>query len=551
MTPIEFPISLPGLRVTEVRKQDSWIEIFASSIQSEAICPHCQGRSTRVHSYYERSPADFPVSACRVRLRLRVKRFRCQTEGCSRTTFVESFPNLVGRYARRTERLNMAHEAIAFALGGQAGSRLAHKLHMPTSGDTLLRNIRDRPENLPAKPEVIGVDDWAKRKGRVYGTILVDLERRRVIDLLTDRTAETLANWLRAHPSVKIVARDRSSEYARGISSAAPHAEQVADRWHLLVNLRGAFERLLDRLRPELNALVPPASQGKSAENPSLRHRHRSRETELARKARQKHRQALHIEIHRLRNEGLALRAIARQMGKSPTTIYKYLAMPEFPQQIARKRMPSMLDPYMDYLGQRWHAGCRNALQLWREIRNMGYPGTSRQVSRWAFERREHPAPTTPRKYLKENTQDQPELYSNREPAGKQNLPVARRLVWLFLNPIEKLETEEKDLHDQLTSHPVLFRAGELAQDFQRMVREQASGEFDDWLEKCEVSKIPEFMNLAKGMRKDYQAVKAALGSIWSNGQTEGQINRLKLLKRQMYGRANFDLLRLRCLHPP
>ena len=224
MASIEFPISLPGFRVTEVRKHDNRMEIYASSIQDAAICPHCKGHSTRVHSYYERSPADFPVSECVVRLHLTVKRFRCKTEDCSRATFVESFPNLVAKYARRTERLHTAHEAIAFALGGQAGSRLAHKLYMPISGDTLLRIIRDTPGKLPGEPEVIGVDDWAKRKGRVYGTILVDLERRQVIDLLTDRTAETLAQWLAAHPSVKIVARDRSSEYARGISAATSNA---------------------------------------------------------------------------------------------------------------------------------------------------------------------------------------------------------------------------------------------------------------------------------------------------------------------------------------
>ena len=551
MTSVEFPISLPGLRVTQVCKQDNQMEIFASSIQDTAFCPNCKGRSTRVHSHYERSPADFPVSDGTVRLRLTVKRFRCQTEGCSRATFVERFPNLVARYARRTKRLNTAHEAIAFALGGQPGSRLAHKLYMPISGDTLLRIIRETRVNLQAEPEVIGVDDWAKRRGRVYGTILVDLERRQVIDLLTDRTAETLAKLLEAHPSVTIVARDRSSEYTRGISAAAPQAQQVADRWHLLVNLREAFERLLDRLRPELSALVLTKSQVKPAEIPPLRHRHRSRETEFAMQERQKRRQALHNKIHRLRSEGQAVRAIARQMGKSPTTTYKYLAMPEFPQKIARKRMFSMLDPYLDYLSRRWQEGCRNALQLWREIRKMGYSGTSRQVSRWAFERREHPSPTTPRKYLKENSPGQLEFHSKREPPQKQRLPVARRLVWLFLHPIERLETEEKELLDQLKNHSVLVRAWELEKDFQRMVRERESHEFEDWLQRCEASRIPEFVNLAKGIRKDYQAVKAALCSNWSNGQTEGQINRLKLLKRQMYGRAKFDLLRLRFLHPP
>ncbi len=484
-------------------------------------------------------------------MHLTVKRFRCQTEACSRATFVEGFPHLLEKYARRTVRLHQAQEDIAFALGGQAGSRLACKLHMPVSGDTLLRMIRGAPTQLSEEAEIIGVDDWAKRRGRVYGTILVDLERHRVIDLLTDRTAETLAQWLRSHPDVKIVARDRSMEYARGISEGAPQAIQVADRWHLLVNLREALQRLLDRIRPELDILVPASTSPKQDEIPVFRHRSRSKETEIARQARQQQRQALHAEIHRLRNKGFPLRTIAHRLGKSPTTIYKYLAMPEFPQKIARKRMSSILDPYRDYLGQCWQKGCRNARQLWREIRKRGYPGTYRQVSRWAYERRKSPAPTTPRKHLEENPQGQLELSAVRPHAEKQRLPVARRLVWLFLHPIEKLDKEEVELRQHLMNHSVLMQGCGLVYDFQRMVRLRDPQKFADWLQACETSKIPEFVNLALGMKKDIEAIQAALSSPWSNGQTEGQVNRLKLLKRQMYGRANFDLLTSRFLHPP
>lgn len=551
MACINFPIPLPGLKITEVRKQDNQIDICAVSVRTQGICPNCGKRSTRVHSYYERSPADFPIAACRVGLHVKVKRFRCLTEDCSRATFVEEFPHLLEKYARRTVRMYQAQADIAFALGGEAGCRLANKLHMPVSGDTLLRMIRDSPAQLPEGAEVIGVDDWAKRRGRVYGTILVDLERHRVIDLLADRTAETLAEWLRSHPDVKIVARDRSMEYARGISEGAPQATQVADRWHLLVNLREALQRLLDRIRPELNALASTISSAKEEEIPILRRRSRSHQAENARLARQRQRQTLHAKIHRLRNQGLPIRTIARQLSKSPTTTYKYLAMPEFPQQIARKPMSSILDPYRDYLSRRWQAGCRNARQLWREIRQRGYPGTYRQVSRWAYERRQAPAPTTPRKHLEVNHQGQLELSAIRPHQEKQRLPVARRLVWLFLHPIEKLDEKEMLLRQHLMNHPVLQQGCELVYAFQRMVHRREVHKFADWLQACETSKIPEFVNLAMGMKKDDDAIKAALSSQWSNGQTEGQVNRLKLLKRQMYGRANFDLLTSRFLHPP
>lgn len=418
---------------------------------------------------------------------------------------------------------------------------------MPVSGDTLLRLIRNSPLPDPDHPEVIGVDDWAKCKGRVYGTILVDLERHRAIDLLPDRTAETLAEWLRTHPSVKIVTRDRSSEYARGILMGAPQAFQVADRWHLLVNVREALERLLDRLRPELN----PLSTSSTQENPVRRLRHRSQETELAILERQRQRKVLHTQIHQMYQDGYAIRAIAQQLKKSPMTIYKYLAMPEFPQMIARKKRPSILDPYWDYLSQRWEAGCKNASQLWREIREMGYPGTRRQVSRWTYERRDIPASTTPRKYLEQTPQEQPVLSSIKIPPKHPLLPVARRLVWLFLLPGSQLETDNMNLRDQMLKHPVLAQACSLALEFQHLVCKGQAPEFESWLKKCETSDIPELVNLATGMRKDLAAVKAAMSSKWSNGQTEGQVNRLKLLKRQMYGRAKLDLLSLRFLYPP
>jgi transposase len=551
MTWIDFPLLLPGLQITEVHKQDNQIDIYAASVRTQGICPNCGERSTRVHSYYGRAPADFPIAACRVRLHLRVKRFRCLTEGCSRATFVDEFPHVLEKYARRTVRLYQAQEDIAFALGGEAGRHLADQLHMPISGDTLLRMIRDAPAQPALEPGVIGVDDWAKRRGRVYGTILVDLERHQVIDLLADRTAGTLAEWLRSHPEVNIVTRDRSLEYARGISAGAPQAIQVADRWHLLVNLREALQRLLDRIRPELNALVPEANSAKEEKIPALRRRPRSQQAEITRQSRQQQRQALHAKIHRLRNKEIPIRTMARQLGKSPTTIYKYLAMPEFPQKFARKHISSILNPYRDYLGQRWQAGCRNARQLWREIRQRGYPGTYRQVSRWAYERRETPAPTTPRKHLEENHQGQLVLSTVRPNSEKQPLPVARRLVWLFLHPAEKLEADEVALRQSLLNHAVLQQGCELVYEFQQMIYKRDSNKFADWLQACETSKIPEFMNLAAGMKKDYDAIKEALSSRWSNGQTEGQVNRLKLLKRQMYGRANLDLLTSRFLHPP
>jgi transposase len=399
MTPTELPFSLPGFEIDEVRKHSDLIEISAHSVRAEAICPTCRCSSRRIHSYYQRQPTDLPISDQRVRLVLTVRRFRCPNEQCPRRTFAEQWPDLLLAHAQRTKRLDRVLEAIAFALGGQAGQRLALKLQMPASGATLLRLIRRTPLLALDTPMVIGVDDWAKRRGRTHGTIVVDLERHQAIDLLDDRTADTLADRLQQHPTVEIITRDRSGEYARGSDLGAPRAQQVADRWHLLVNLREAFERLLDRLRPELRASLSVPSSN-PPEIPVIRRRHRSQTETVAREGRHLRRQELHEKIHRLHQAGYTILGIARRLKLSRTTVYRYLSIPDQSEPVMRRRKPSQLDPFVDYLTQRWRAGCRNASQLWREIQQQGFAGCRRQVAQWAYERREQPAHSTPARYL-------------------------------------------------------------------------------------------------------------------------------------------------------
>jgi hypothetical protein len=222
---------------------------------TSAACTSCSQPSQRAHSYYTRTIHDLPVSEQVVRLKLCVRRFRCVNPNCIRRTFTERLPALVAPYAQRTTRLNETLHQVGQALGGEAGARLLKSLHMHTSGDTLLRLLGKETLESVTTPRVLGVDDWAQRKGHSYGTILVDLERHQVIDLLPDRTAQTLAAWLQAHPGVAIVTRDRSTEYARGITEGAPSALQVADRWHLLLNLRQVLERFLRRLYARLKQL--------------------------------------------------------------------------------------------------------------------------------------------------------------------------------------------------------------------------------------------------------------------------------------------------------
>ena len=289
---------------------------------------------------------------------------------------------------------------------------------------------------------------------------------------------------------------------------------------------------------------VPP----KTSDIPILRLRHLPAGAEAARHERRARRIVLRERVHQLRQAGRTIWAIARQLKMGRRTVYRYLSLSEVPELTHSRRGRSLLDPYIGHLTRRWLAGCRNAAQLWREIKGQGYSGTRRQVAQWAYERREQPHRTTPTRNLDIQPASFAQLVTVTPVPDRVPLPVARQLVWLFLKHTDQLEAEEVSLRQQLLRHPLLATAKRLAQDFQRMVRERKLISWTTWLKACEGAGISELSNFAAGLRQDEQAVRAALTLEWSNGQTEGQVNRLKLLKRQMYGRAKFDLLRRRCL---
>ena len=376
------------------------ITLIASTVRPRVNYPLCGYSAERVHSRYTRTLADLPWQGVAVRLRLETRRFFCDNHQCERLVFTEPLPQVVDRYARRTIRSAEALCLIAYFLGGEAGARLARDLGMTVSGDTLLHSVQHLAPALPQTPRVLGVDDWAYRKGHRYGTILVDLERRRPVDLLADREAGTLAAWLKAHPGVEIISRDRASAYSEGARLGAPSAIQVADRWHLLKNLGDAVARLLlghHQLREATQQMLassrntssgdtagtqtPPETSteaGRLIATPSPSSPEQAREKESAQ--RRERRLATYTQVHELHHQGLTIEAIAAQVGIGGRTVQRYLAAQTFPERSRRRRSTRPVDAFSVYLKQRFDAGCRNAAQLFRELKGQGFGGSYTSV---------------------------------------------------------------------------------------------------------------------------------------------------------------------------
>lgn len=540
-------LPLPSCIIEHAESKHQTRIIQARGSACSASCPSCRQPSERVHSFYSRAPADLPLGGQPVQLQLSVRRFYCPDATCERRTFTEQLPDLLAFRARSTHRLLEAQRSVGVALGGEAGARLLARLAMPTDPDTLLRLVRKVQVATAATPRVLGVDDWAMRKGRTYGTILVDLEKHRVVDLLPDRASGTLSAWLREHPGVEILTRDRSTEYAKAAGEGAPQAEQVADRWHLLLNIRQMLERYLPGVHERLKQL-PSAAAADSESGTSKRTRayRRTGAEAVASRESRKRRLARFEEVKRRYTEGKNLSVISQELALDIKTVRKYAYADTFPERV-RQPGPSILDPYLSYLNRRHQEGCENASQLWREIGQQGFCGSKRQVLKWMRETRLTPAPTTPGRFL-EGVQTEKRTAVGENAEAIPRLPSAKQLAWLFIQEPTKAPNKNAPILAHVLQDAEVAHVYALARAFVDLVRHKRPEALDIWLEGCAASSVNALKTFAAGIRQDCKAVRLALELPWSNAQTEGQVTRLKFIKRTMYGRANFDLLRQRVL---
>jgi transposase len=520
---------LADVVVDRVERTAGGLRLWARPKARQAACVQCGRVSARVHSRYERRLADAAMAGQPVEIRLQVRRFFCDAPDCPTRTFTEQVTGLTSRYARRSPLLQQMLEKIGLALAGRAGARLACRLGLPTSRSSVLRLVRALPEPPVASVAVLGVDDFALKRGHVYASVLVDMDSRRPVDVLPDREAATWADWLRAHPGTEVVCRDRAGAYADGARTGAPLAIQVADRWHLWHNLAEHVEKTVARHHGCLTERTEPAPP-EPTPGPDLDQvaaeaaADRAEDGALITRTKQRY-QA----VQALRAQGMGIKAITRELGLARETVRRFARATSVDDLLAKPRSgrPSILDEFIPHLHQRWNAGCTSATQLFAEIRALGYRGSAGTV----------------RGYLR------PFRATRTTPPAAPRPPKVRHVAgWILRHPDSLDADEQLKLKQVRATCPHLDALAGHVTSFAQMMTGRHGGRLDAWIAAVDANDQPDLHSFTAGLKPDHDAVRNGLTLPHSSGAVEGQVNRIKMIKRQMYGRAKFDLLRKRIL---
>jgi transposase len=533
-----FP-HLRGLVVERAGPGGAGVVIEARPAAAGAACPACGAWSSRVHSGYVRTIADGPAGGRPVLLRLAVRRLFCRNPACAAVTFAEQVEGLTGRYLRRSLPLRGLLGPVGLALAGRAGARLAAALGIAVHRTTLLGLVAALPEPaIGAAPQILGVDDFALRKGRVYGTVLVDVTTGEAIELLAGRDAATLETWLKAHPGAQVICRDRAGAYAEGARDGAPDAIQVADRWHLWHNLGEYVEKAVAAHRGCLTGPADgnsaPAGPGPAAAGPAPPPAEPEglrdvcgRDRRLVARTRDRH-----TAVHGLLAAGHSQRAAAAILGLARNTVNRFAAAATADELLVKATTrPSRLDRYKPYLRQRWNEGITTATVLHAELQARGWHGSVQAVERYV----------------------RPFRAMTAAPPPGPVVPKTRQITrWLLTRPDTLTHDEQAQLADLQDRCPHLNPLAAHVRSFAEiMTRRTGQHDLEGWLTAVEASDQPELHSFAHGIRRDQPAVTNGLTLPYSSGATEGNVNRIKMIKRQMYGRADFALLRKRViLHP-
>jgi transposase len=524
--PVDLGVLLPhlaGVIVEEVTAAAGLLLLLARARAATASCPACGTESGRVHSRYSRTLADAAIGGRQAVILLTVRRFFCTSPACRARTFAEQVDGLTSRYARKTPLLAGLLGSIAVALAGRAGSRLACGLGVPASRQVMLRLVMAIPDPAAAPPRVAGIDDFATRRGQHYGTLIIDIETGAPLDMLEGRDAQPLADWLAAHPGIEVICRDRAGSYADGARTGAPGAVQVADRFHLWQNLAKAVEKCVAAHRACLAEPAGPAADTGLEDAVPADAGPPDPTGKFAERAKRNH--AL---VRQLRAEGRGIREIARHLGWGQHTVQRYDRAATW-QELAdgRWKAPkaSKLDPFKPYLDQHAGEGHGSFTRLFNEVKALGYNGSYSLV----------------RNYL---DRTRPE----KAPLGEAPPTVRDVTNWLCRRPDTLTEDEQPRLKAILNRCPELQAASDQVRAFATMITDLTGQDLPQWMATAREAALPGISSFAKGLEQDLDAVTNGLTMNWSSGPVEGRVNHIKMVKRQMFGRASLPLLRKRVL---
>jgi transposase len=522
----------PTLTVDRVERSTQGLTVYLYATTSAVSCPECGTAGSRVHSRYIRAVADLTCVGQRLTLKLQVRKWICPLGSCPQHIFAEQFTGLVRRYARMTDRLIKALQSIGVTTNGADGACLSSSLAMLTTAKTLIRRVLELPLPKEGPIHIAGIDEWAWKKGARYGTILVDLEHRRVAALLPERSVESSTAWFKKHAEVKIVSRDRGKIFRAAVDAGAPQAKQIVDRFHLQKNFAEALEKFFNHHKRVLKKAAQHLA-GKMLPPPKTA---ASRYIDQERKRRYAERVRRHKQIWKLFRAGYRKEEIAQIVGVGSRSVYRALEHEQPPTLHKRQWTHHLVDPYVPYLTNRWNEGCHTARELYQEIVAQGYTGSLRTLEKIVVQLRPQRAKAVTKQTI-----------------TFQKVPSPRNTALMIVRPEKSRTADQTTFIDQLCkSDPTVATVYNLASSFGSLLRNQeGKPELEQWKVTVRASGIPELIDFVEGLADDAEAVVNACSELWNNGMVEGFVNKVKWIKRSSYGQAGFPLLQRRVLlHP-
>ena len=520
-------ISLPGISLGVARIIDGSITIPARSKQKSVQCPCCNNKSKRIHSSYVRVLRDLPMSTCCVSVHLTVRKFFCRNPECEKKIFTEQPGNEIKAYSRMTNRTRETLQNILLEISARKGSYIANLISLPISPSTALRMIDSLPIPPTEKVTVLGVDDWAYRKGLTYGTVLVNMETGEVIDLLKGRDGVSLKEWLAIHPEIEIVTRDRASAYSSTVSSMLPNAIQVADKFHLLKNFSDCVYSVM---RIEYKNLAISMNENSLQEEPLPTEIPLEESGKVPLKAKGERNEYIKYRFSKVKQmlkEGSGLKTIARSLQISRNAVRRYAKVDVLPTKSIYHKYD--YNKYLEIISIGFSEG-KSFAKIYARMKIAGFKGSH---SAFYSQFKDHPMRTTPSVYKSINIKLR--LLSPRK--------ISRYLAFEDLSKI-KDETDRELMEKLLSKSSTLEKIRQQVLTFKELLLGNNVTLLKEWMERTLSIGISQLQSFVRGLMGDIEAVRNAIETNWSNGQVEGQVNRLKSIKRQMYGRAGFELLR-------